>query len=81
MTNEELVERVQAGERDTLSVLWTQVERFVAMQARRRLILSGGLGGVEFGDLYDSGYIALVAAVDTYDLGCVHIRASTTNAK
>ncbi len=75
MTNEELVERVQAGERDTLPVLWTQVERFVAMQARRRLILSGGLGGVEFGDLYDSGYIALVAAADTYDLnaGCSFI--------
>lgn len=75
MTNEELVERVQAGERDTLPVLWTQVERFVAMQARRRLILSGGLGGVEFGDLYDSGYIALVAAADTYDpaAGCSFI--------
>lgn len=75
MTNEELVERVQAGERDTLPVLWTQVERFVAMQARRRLILSGGLGGVEFGDLYDSGYIALVAAADTYDpaVGCSFI--------
>lgn len=77
MTNEELVERVQAGERDTLPVLWAQVERFVASQARRRLILSGGLGGVEFGDLYDSGYIALVAAADTYDpaAGCSFIAA------
>lgn len=67
MTNEELVERVQAGERDTLSELWTHVERFVARQARSRLILSGGLGGVEFGDLYNSGYIALIAAANTYD--------------
>lgn len=75
MTNEELVERVQAGERDTLHVLWEQVERFVARQARRRLILSGGLGGVEFEDLYNSGYIALVAAADTYDpaAGCSFI--------
>lgn len=75
MTNEELVERVQAGERDTLPVLWAQVERFVARQAWRRLILSGGLGGVEFEDLYDSGYIALVAAADTYDpaAGCSFI--------
>lgn len=75
MTNEELVERVQAGERDTLHVLWTQVERFVGRQAQRRLILSGGLGGVEFGDLYNSGYIAMVTAADTYDpsAGCSFI--------
>lgn len=83
MTNEELVERVQAGERDTLPALWTQVERFVAMQARRRLILSGGLGGVEFGDLYDSGYIALIAAADTYDpaAGCSFIGWLSLNLK
>lgn len=75
MTNEELVERVQAGERDALPPLWTQVERFVAKQAKRRLILSGGLGGIEFGDLYNSGYLALIAAADTYDpaAGCSFI--------
>lgn len=67
MTNEELVALIQAGERDRLSELWGQMERFVAQQASRRIVLSGGIGGVEFGDLYNAGYLALVAAADTYD--------------
>lgn len=67
MSNEELVVLIQNGERDHLPELWTRVERFVAKQANRRLVLSGGLGGVEFGDLYNAGYLALAAAVDTYD--------------
>lgn len=67
MTSEELALLAQGGERDKLVELWAQVERFVAQQANRRLALSGGLGGVEFGDLYNAGYLALAAAVDTYD--------------
>ena len=67
MTNEEYVARIQAGERDKLLELWEQVERFVALQARRRYYLSDGMGGVDIEDLYQSGYIALVAAADTYD--------------
>ncbi len=67
MKNEELVARIRAGYRGELGVLWAQVERFVAQQARRRLVLSGGLGGVEFEDLYNAGYLALVSAVDTFD--------------
>ena len=67
MSNEELVELIQGGERDKLLELWGQVERFVAGQARRRLVLSAGAGGVEFGDLYNAGYLALVAAVDRFD--------------
>ena len=67
MTNEELVALIQAGERDRLPELWEQVEKFVALQARRQYLLSGGLGGVEVEDLYQSGYIALVAAADSYD--------------
>lgn len=67
MTNEELVAMIQGGKRERLAELWRQVERFVAVQAHKRLVLSGGLGGVEFDDLYNAGYIALVAAVNTYD--------------
>lgn len=75
MTNEELVALIQAGDRARLAELWGQVERFVAMQANKRLVLSGGMGGVEFGDLYDAGYIAMVAAVETFDqdAGCSFI--------
>lgn len=32
MTNEELVALIQGGERDRLSELWEQVEKFVAMR-------------------------------------------------
>lgn len=67
MSNEELVALIQAGDREKLTELWDQVERFVAMQAHRRTLLSNGLGGADVEDLYQSGYIALVAAADTYD--------------
>lgn len=71
MTNEELVLKIQSGERDRLPELWEQVERFVANRAQRLMTLYANgymtnTGGVEFDDLYNSGYIALVAAVDTY---------------
>ena len=69
MTNEELVALIQGGARDKLPELWAQVERFVAVQAHKRLVLSAALGGVEFGDLYNAGYLALVAAVDSFDPG------------
>lgn len=70
MTNEELVALIQAGERDRLPELWEQVERFVARQANRLLIAMGdraAVYGLEFDDLYNSGYIALVAAADSYE--------------
>ena len=71
MTNEELVALIQAGERDRLPKLWEQVERFVALQANRLLHAMGpdraALAGVEFGDLYNSGYFALVDAAERYD--------------
>ena len=71
MTNEELVALIQAGERDKLPELWDQVERFVALQANRLLHAMGpdkaALAGVEFGDLYNSGYFALVDAVERYE--------------
>lgn len=70
MTNEELVALIQAGERDRLPELWDQVERFVASRANRLLIAMGdraAVYGLEFDDLYNSGYIALVRAVELYD--------------
>lgn len=71
MTNEELVAKIQAGERDRLPQLWSQVERFVAKRANHIMTMyavgyMANSGGVEFDDLYNSGYLALVAAVDTY---------------
>lgn len=67
MSNEELVALIQTGDREQLPRLWAQVERFVAKQARRRMVVTDGFGGVEFDDLYNSGYMALVAAVDAFN--------------
>lgn len=67
MSNEELVALIQSGERERLPELWEQVKGFAAHQARRMMILTDGHGGVAFDDLYDSGYIALAAAVEGYD--------------
>lgn len=67
MTNEELCALIQAGERDRLGELWAQVEKFVSMMAGRRARQIGGFGGVTAEDLYQSGFLAVVTAVDSYD--------------
>lgn len=65
MTNEELVALIQAGERDRMGELWQNVERFVWQQARQRIVRD--IDGVTVDDLYQSGYLALVDAANTYD--------------
>lgn len=69
MSNEELVAKIQAGSVDLMGQLWEQVEGLVKWKAKRIMtVLEGCPGrGVEFEDLYQSGYLAMVAAVDTYD--------------
>lgn len=67
MTNEELVERIQAGEQDLLIDLWNQVERLVSWKAKSTMNEIRWLSsGVSFDDLYNSGYLAMVDAVNTY---------------
>lgn len=69
MSNEELVAEIQAGATERMSELWEQVEGLIKWKANRIMtVLEGCPGrGVEFEDLYQSGYLAMVAAVDTYD--------------
>ena len=69
MSNEELVSEIQAGAVELMGQLWDQVEGLVKWKAKRIMtVLEGCPGrGVEFEDLYQSGYLAMVAAVDTYD--------------
>lgn len=62
MSNEELVTEIQAGRRELLGTLWEQVERFIRRQANQR----PDTGAVDREDLYQSGYLALVEAVDSY---------------
>lgn len=67
MSNEELVAVIQAGE-DRMGELWEQVERLVQWKANRimtSLEARGGCG-VDRDDLYQCGYLAMVAAVETY---------------
>lgn len=72
MSNEELVARIQAGESDCMAVLWEQVEKLVRWKAWRVVAAineSNMLSGVEFEDLCQCGYFALMAAVTSYKLG------------
>ena len=69
MSNEELVAAIQAGE-DRWGELWEQVAGLVKWKANHimtALDLRGSSCGVELDDLMQSGYLALVKAVETYD--------------
>lgn len=69
MSNEELVAEIQAGSVELMGQLWDQVTGLVNWKANHIMTaLEGCRGrGVEFEDLYQSGYLAMVAAVNTYD--------------
>ena len=63
VSNEELVALIQAGDREALLKLWTQVRRMVYQQAARW----AGLNGTTMEDLEQAGFIAMLRAVDSYD--------------
>ncbi len=67
MSNEELAAEIQAGNADLFADLWEHIERLVRWKAKRIISAIGSRGGVDFDDLYQSGYLAMVAAVNTYD--------------
>ncbi|NLU24431.1 MAG: sigma-70 family RNA polymerase sigma factor [Clostridiales bacterium] len=69
MTNEELATEIQAGKTELYAQLWEQVRRWVACLASRWYRAFDGARGVEVDDLISSGYLAMVAAVDTFDTG------------
>lgn len=61
MSNEELAEKVQAGEREKLLLLWAQVQRFAYHQARRWA--AAGRGGTTEEDLEQEAFLALLDAL------------------
>ena len=69
MSNEELVAEIQSGAVELMEQLWEQVAGLIKWKAKRIMtVLEGCRGrGVEFEDLCQSGYLAMVAAVNTYD--------------
>lgn len=69
MSNEELVAEIQAGAAGRMGELWEQIDGLVKQQANKvvsALERRGNPCGVEFEDLYQTGYIALTEAVKTY---------------
>lgn len=71
MSNEELVMEIQAGAAERIGELWVQIDGLVKQQAQKvmsALALRRNSCGVEFEDLYQTGYIALTEAVKTYKL-------------
>lgn len=67
MSNEEIVARIQAGENDLMGELWDRVERLIRWKANHAMLEREGYGGVQFWDLVNSGYFAMVAAVESFD--------------
>lgn len=72
MTNEELAARIQQGETELLSELWSQTGKIVRWKAQRRAQALNGFGGVDAEDLYQCGYFALLNAVEDFDPACGH---------
>lgn len=66
MSNEELVAAIQAGNSGRMEELWEQVRNLVAWKAKRIMTTLHESSVIEIDDLIQSGYIAMVAAVDSY---------------
>lgn len=67
-SNEELVKYIQEGHEIYLELLWSQVERFVAMKANERLMKAPPhIRDIYFDDIYQSGYFAMVDAAKIYN--------------
>lgn len=66
-STEELVEAIRAGRTDLMHPLWISVERFVRQQAHAAMLYIPPNRGCTEEDLRQSGYIALCAAVESFD--------------
>ena len=69
MSNEEIVVRIQGGETWLIETLWKQVERLVKWNANRvatAINNSGRSCGVDFDDLCQVGFFAMLKAIENY---------------
>ena len=66
MSNEELAERIRAGETDLIPELWKNVKGFIHQQAFRYFTQRPGQGGSELEDLVQNSYFALLNAIEDY---------------
>ena len=66
MTNEQLAEAIQAGDRSKILLLWDGVKGYAYRQANRWYKATGGRGGVAVEDLEQSSFVAFLLALDTW---------------
>jgi RNA polymerase sigma factor (sigma-70 family) len=66
VTNEELALRIQAGEKEQIVVLWKQVERLIAVMARKYARMDKIPAFVDIEDFKQCGYFAMLKAIETY---------------
>ena len=69
MTNEELVAAIRNGRKDLIINLWDQTRNVIAKQANVFFAKLNGLGGIDAEDLLQTGFLAMVDAVEYYDPG------------
>ena len=67
MTNEELATRIKAGQRELIPQLWGQIERLCALHANRVSRALPSTAAFDYDDLYQSGYFALLKAIEYFD--------------
>jgi RNA polymerase sigma factor (sigma-70 family) len=69
ITNEELVRQIQSSpdlQGQYINQLWEQCEKFIKMQADKRIKSVSGLTLADVEDLYQVGYFALLEAIRSY---------------
>ncbi|MEG1895829.1 MAG: sigma-70 family RNA polymerase sigma factor [Oscillospiraceae bacterium] len=67
MTNEELCTLIKGGDTGYLPTLWEQTRKFITVQAKRFYNKFDNHMGATVEDLVQSGYFAVLSAVDYYE--------------
>ena len=67
MSNEELAQRIQQGERDLILPLWEQVQRYAHNRAYKWFRATNGRGGQTVQDLEQEAFLALLEALEGWD--------------
>ena len=67
VNNEELAQRIQAGERDRLMELWEQVRRYAHGVAYRWMRTTGERAGMVLDDFMQAAFLAFLATLETWD--------------
>lgn len=66
----DLAIEIQKGNTEYLPILFDQVEKFIRKKVDQRLRVLGEASGIEFNELYDSGYLAVIEAAKYFKPEC-----------